>query len=412
MTTWIKIKLDQLGSIVTGKTPSSKFPNHFGKKIPFVTPTDFSLYNKHIFNSGRHLSSEGALALKNKMLPENSIVVTCIGSDMGKVAMNKIPCITNQQINSIIPNQKIIEPDFLYYKLVNEYETLKMLATGGSTMPILNKGDFEKIEIEVPSDLSTQTRIASILSAFDDKIELNRQMNHTLEQMAQALFKKYFVDDIDPENLPEGWRFGELNEEIEIKHGYAFEGKHFSEMETNDVLLTPGNFKIGGGFNYNKFKYFKGDYPKEYILEVRDLIVTMTDLSLGGDTLGYSALVPKISNKRLLHNQRIGKVIFKRNPKLKFYLNWLMRTESYRSFVVGSATGTTVKHTSPTRIAEYKCVFPNDEKLLDFEKFVLPLHQLEISNNLEIESLSKLRDTLLPKLMNGEVSVEQLAATA
>ena len=97
-----------------------------------------------------------------------------------------------------------------------------------------------------------------------------------------------------------------LGDYIHVKHGFAFKGEHFTEEETQDVLVTPGNFVIGGGFQDNKLKYYSGPVPEDYVLHEGDLVVTMTDLSKAGDTLGYPALIPASSERRFLHNQRIG----------------------------------------------------------------------------------------------------------
>ncbi|MCT8778519.1 restriction endonuclease subunit S, partial [Glaesserella parasuis] len=97
-----------------------------------------------------------------------------------------------------------------------------------------------------------------------------------------------------------------LGDFINVKHGFAFKGEFITTKVNNNCLVTPGNFAIGGGFKSDKFKFYTGEIPREYILEENDLIVTMTDLSKEADTLGYSALVPKIENKIMLHNQRIG----------------------------------------------------------------------------------------------------------
>ena len=129
------------------------------------------------------------------------------------------------------------------------------------------------------------------------------------------------------------WKEYSLDELINIKHGYAFKGEFFSEEPTDDILLTPGNFAIGGGFKAQKLKYYNGDFPVDYILDENDVIVTMTDLSKEADTLGFSAKVPAWYGKRFLHNQRIGLVKLKTDDFDKDYLYWLMRTFSYQRFV-------------------------------------------------------------------------------
>lgn len=176
---WKEIKLAEIGTVITGKTPSSKNPDHFGDLVPFVTPTDFKNYHKQIFSAERYLSKKGREGLNRKVLPKNSIIVTCIGSDMGKVAINSVECVTNQQINSIIVNDEKVDANFLYYKMFNISEHLKQLARGGTTMPIVNKGIFEQISIQLPP-LSVQKNIAETLSCLDQKIELNSKLNDNL----------------------------------------------------------------------------------------------------------------------------------------------------------------------------------------------------------------------------------------
>jgi len=147
-----------------------------------------------------------------------------------------------------------------------------------------------------------------------------------------------------------------LGDICDIKHGYAFKGEYFCDAPTEYLLVTPGNFAIGGGFQ-EKPKYYCGLIPQDYLLSKNDLVITMTDLSKQGDTLGYPAFVPK--DKRYLHNQRIGLVKLKTELVSKEYLYWLMRTRDYQRFIVNHATGSTVKHTSPKTILSYEFDFPN-----------------------------------------------------
>lgn len=155
-----------------------------------------------------------------------------------------------------------------------------------------------------------------------------------------------------------GWAEFNLERLVQIKHGFAFKGEFFADEPTNDILLTPGNFSIGGGFKSDKLKYYSGMVPSDYVLKEGDLIVTMTDLSKEADTLGFAAKVPKMDSKRFLHNQRIGLVTLIDDKVDIGFIYWLMRTYSYQRYVAGSATGATVKHTSPTKIRSYKFIAP------------------------------------------------------
>jgi type I restriction enzyme S subunit len=155
------------------------------------------------------------------------------------------------------------------------------------------------------------------------------------------------------------WMEMVLKEAIDIKHGFAFPGENIRDVPRGDILLTPGNFAIGGGFKGDKFKYFDGEVPEEYVLNEGDLIVTMTDLSKQSDTLGYPAFVPESLGPRFLHNQRLGKVRIKEGAELdKIFLFYLLRSAEYRNEILASATGTTVKHTSPGRILTFKADIP------------------------------------------------------
>ena len=173
-----------------------------------------------------------------------------------------------------------------------------------------------------------------------------------------------------------------LGDYISIKHGFAFKGKGISIEDNGIVLVTPGNFAIGGGFKEEKCKFFKGEYSSEYVLSPDDLIVTMTDLSKEMDTLGYSALVP-LSNRTYLHNQRIGLISMNSEEIDKHYLYWFMRTKKYQRIIAGGASGTTIHHTSPNRICNVDVEFPN---ILTQKKIAGILDDIErkVKQNVEV----------------------------
>ncbi len=189
------------------------------------------------------------------------------------------------------------------------------------------------------------------------------------------------------------WKEHTLGDLIDIKHGFAFKGEYISSEPTCDILVTPGNFNIGGGFKHDKYKYYKGEFPPSYILKADDIVVTMTDLSQETDTLGYSAKIPKQKDVHFLHNQRIGLVKFISNDIVKDFAYWLMRTKDYQGFIAGAASGTSIMHTSPTSIKEYKFKLPS---------------QLEQKNIAEV--LSSLDDKI-DLLHRQNKTLEQLAET-
>jgi type I restriction enzyme S subunit len=158
------------------------------------------------------------------------------------------------------------------------------------------------------------------------------------------------------------WKTYRLGDHIHVKHGFAFKGQFFSDEPTENILLTPGNFNIGGGFKSGKLKYYDGEIPEDYILSEGDILITMTDLSKAGDTLGYSAKIPPHSGITYLHNQRLGLVELLNDELDLEYIYWLLRTRRYQYYIVSTATGSTVRHTSPKRIYGYEFDAPSDKE--------------------------------------------------
>lgn len=156
------------------------------------------------------------------------------------------------------------------------------------------------------------------------------------------------------------WKEVRLGDYMSIMHGYAFSGNYITNVKTENVLLTPGNFNVGGGFNNSKFKFYSndGEIPTEYILNKNDIVVTMTDLSKESDTLGYPAKVPLNSNYIYLHNQRLGKVVFNCEGLDKEFLFYLLHSDTYRNEILASSSGTSIKHTAPKRIEAYRFLRP------------------------------------------------------
>ena len=189
------------------------------------------------------------------------------------------------------------------------------------------------------------------------------------------------------------WKETTLGELISVKHGYAFQGEFFSDTPTEYILLTPGNFNIGGGFKDEKFKYYNGFFPEEYILNPGDIIITMTDLSKSGDTLGYSAKIPN-RNKNFLHNQRLGLVQIKSDKADSDFIYWLLRTKNYQKTIVNSASGSTVRHTSPSKIQEYIFNLPPIEEQKIIANILSCLDNKIDNLRRQNETLEKIAQTL------------------
>ena len=196
---WEITTLGSFGKAVTGKTPSTKNSDYWGEEISFITPTDFKYYGKYSTFSDRSLSIAGMEKVKNSVLPKDSILVTCIGSDMGKVAIVQNQCVTNQQINSLIINDPFTL-EYVYQHLKYSYPLLRAIAMGGTTMPIINKTDFENIEIPLPTN-DLIKKFHNITSSFNEKIIQNTNQIKTLENMRDTLLPKLMSKEIRIKDL-------------------------------------------------------------------------------------------------------------------------------------------------------------------------------------------------------------------
>ncbi|WP_047451240.1 restriction endonuclease subunit S [Alistipes sp. ZOR0009] len=204
------------------------------------------------------------------------------------------------------------------------------------------------------------------------------------------------------------WKEYILGDIFKVKHGFAFKGTYITTVQNNKILVTPGNFHIGGGFKSDKFKYLNSDeFPKEYILSPGDIVVTMTDLSKDSDTLGYSAKIPYTNNVHYLHNQRIGLLKFKNNNFEPDFIYWYLRTKEYQAYIVGSASGTSIMHTSPSRIEEFVGLLPSSiDEQRAIASILSSLDDKIVLLNRQNATLEKMAETLFRQWFVEEAKEE------
>ena len=373
---WRTVKIKDIGRVITGKTPSKNNPEDWGNQMPFITPTDYRKYRKKAFLADRNLSKTGIKRLNKKIIPVKSSMVTCIGSDMGKICMNGIPVITNQQINSVIPKHDIIENDFLYYKLVSMYDKLKMYGRDGTAVPIINKESFSNITLFIPP-LPEQEAIAEVLSSLDDKIELLHKQNKTLEDMAQTLFHKWFIEDANPT-----WKKGNLDDVVTF---FDKERIPLSKMQRNNMKqgrLYPyyGAATIMDHIN----KYI---FDGEYILLGEDGTVRTNE---GYPILQYA------TGKFWVNNHTH---IFQAKPPYTNFFIWLYLLRKNIDKIITGAVQPKINQTNLKKLDFPK--FPK-ELINSFNKKMNKVFHKTNSNKTQIQTLETLRDILLPKLITGQ----------
>lgn len=402
---WKTVKLGEIGKVVTGKTPRTSIAENYGGNIPFLTPSD-DMAQKFAPVTNKTLTEQGLREVKNCLIPANSLCVSCIGSDLGKVVMNREPLVTNQQINSIIPHEDV-DAHFVYYAMIEIGKHLNHLSKTSTAVPIINKSTFSNTELAIPS-LETQRRIAAILSSLDDKIENNNRINRNLEAQAQALFKSWFVD-FEPwgGKMPEDWKEYHLTEFAEIISGYSYKGAEL--MPSKDAMATIKNFDRKGYFKLDGYKEIQisGRFKNSQILNLFDVIVAHTDITQQADIIGNPAIIlSKGGYRNIIMSMDLCKVQPTHYAISSAFLYCLLKDNRFKSHALGYVNGTTVLHMSKKALPEYRVFLPNDlSKVQELGDQLQNLYKRYSINLGESARLAVLRDTLLPKLMKGEIEV-------
>ena len=416
-----KIRLSEIGHTITGKTPSSKCPDDFGDQYMFITPSD-NFDSKNISKTQRYLSRKGIEKLASKKLPPKSILVSCIGSAMGKVVMNKTVAITNQQINSIIPNKDKFDNDYIYYLLKNNYSILRTAATGSTALPLLNKTDFDLLEVNIIENLPTQQKIAAVLSALDDKIELNNTINAELEAIAKTLYDYWFVQFEFPNSegkpykssggameynailkreIPKGWEVKTIGDYCKSTGGFAFKSSWWTNE--GEAVIKIKDIQEDYTINLDDLSYVNLSdkiVDDKFKAKPGDVLIAMT-----GATIGKYAIVP-ITEKPLYVNQRVGYFNLGEKPifKLPFFINSLNQSY-FRETVFALASGAAQPNISNEQINNISLLFPEEEFIKMYNSKLYGCYKRILLNLKQNQELAQLRDWLLPMLMNGQVKV-------
>lgn len=309
-----------------------------------------------------------------------------------------------------INDSKTLDSKFLFYCLSNDvFFDYVMAGSKGTKMPRGDKGAIMKYPVLLPS-LPEQKAIAATLSALDDMIELNNQINKTLEEMAQAIFKSWFVDfepfkdgEFEESELgliPKGWRVGCIGDYVKVKSGFAFKS---SWWETSGVPVIKIKEIDNYTINFGDVSYVSEDkaaLAKDFRVNGGDLLIAMT-----GATIGKFAIVPKMPSFAVV-NQRVGKFFLGDNPLEKLgFIYCILKQDNVYKEIVSRGEGSAQPNISPSGIESIKIVLPPERLINEYNQLVMKFFKMIIENTAENALLICLRDTLLPKLMSGEIRV-------
>ncbi|MEM2919059.1 MAG: restriction endonuclease subunit S [Candidatus Altiarchaeota archaeon] len=416
---WEEKKVEAIGDIGGGTTPSTKIKNYWDGNIPWITPKDLANYNYRFIRRGRRNITEKAVEDNSlKIFPPGTVLLTS-RAPIGYVSIAKNQVTTNQGFKNIVPN-KDVNSEFLYYFLIHIGEYLKDIS-GGSTFDELTKEILKDVKISYPP-LVEQSRIATVLSWIDDLIENKKRQNEILEKTAMGIFKSWFID-FEPFNnkefeyneelgkeIPKGWKVKPIGKIAEIRNGLSYSGKEKYEEPIEDgyIFITLNNAIEGGGFK-PVYAWIKSERIKEHhFIEEGDLIIPNTEQTKDERLLGSPGIVffPPNYNGKGVYSHHITKISpFNNQIKNYLYLFLKFTREDSASFHTGTGVlGLDINNFKLNKIV----IFPPEPVLEKFNFLVEPLFQKIIKNQKEIMTLRKIQDTLLPLLVFGKLRVEEI----
>lgn len=371
--------------ITSGGTPLTKRDNYYGGGIPWLRTQEVNFGN--IYSTEKTITELGLKNSSAKIIPKDSVIVAMYGATAGKSAINKIPLATNQACCNLIIDNSKADYRFVYYYLVNSYEKLLSAAVGAAQQNLGSK-QISAMTINLPP-LNQQKKIANILGSLDEKIELNRRMNETLEQLGQALFRHYFVDNPEAKN----WESGRVSDVVRIYSGFAFKSKDF-DVDGRYGLVTIKNVQDGSFIKDctdHLSEPLPDKTPEHVHLKSGDIVLSLT---------GNVGRVCAVVGRDYLLNQRVAKLV---GDGSQAYTYFLFRSKIMKGRMVGISKGTAQKNLSPIETGKLKIKIPPTNIMGQFEEIAINLLNMIVSNNEQSQTLTGLRDSLLPKLISGDI---------
>lgn len=396
---WKEVRLGDICTrVCSGGTPKSTNLSYYGGEIPWLNTKEID-FNR-IYSTEKTITDSGLNNSSAKWIVPNTITVAMYGATAGKSCIVKVPMTTNQACCNLTINDEVADYEFVYYSLKNDYTTLASLANGGAQQN-LNAQIIKDYVLKMPS-LADQRRIASILSSLDRKIELNNKINADLEEMAQAIFKNWFVDfepfkdgkfvDSELGMIPEGWKVGTL--------GDITNNKSTKVKERNDVKVlspvTSGELVLSE--EYFTKQVFSSSIAKYKIVNKGDFAYNPARVnigSIGRNEFDFDGCVSPVY------------VVFSVLDGYENYFDLFRKTDFFKDSVASLAIGGVRQSLSYDDLSLIETIIPSKNIVEKFNNLYNQMKKTIKANKLENSRLSLLRDTLLPRLISGEIEVPE-----
>ncbi len=408
MSEWREIELGDVVEFQNGFAFKSKDFIDLGTpviKIKNVKP------NKIILDSLSYVSDRVAQGKESYLIKPNDILITMSGnradgspdSWVGKSAMFKLKgkFLLNQRV-SIIRVKNGVNDKFIAYCLSSWDSQLFFIHNANSSGGQANIAPdlVKSMQLTLPP-LKEQKAIAYILSSLDDKIDLLHSQNQTLEAMAETLFRQWFVEEASEE-----WAWREVGEFVEVLRGLSYKGSGLSDRASGVPMHNLNSVYEGGGYKREGIKYYSGAYKEHHMVRPGEVIVTNTEQGHDMLLIGYPAIIPDFFGEEGIFSQHIYKLVPKNDHLSNLFVYYLVKTHDVREQITGATNGSTVNMLPKDGIEWAKFKLPSKERIDEFTEVALRLRYRIENNHKQIKTLESFRNTLLPKLINGEVRVQ------
>lgn len=404
---WTSCKIGDLGKIYSGGTPSTKVKEYWDGNLNWLSSGETR--NTYIYSTDKFITKKGADNSSTKLANKGDIVIASAGQGFtrGQSSMVMIDTYVNQSVIVIHPNEKV-NNFYLLYNLKFRYPELRQLSDHASTRGSLTTKIIKGLNINLPS-LETQNKVSEIIKQFDRKIEVCKLLNRNLQNLIKILYKEYF-ESFELNNVPDDWELVNIGSIIDIYNGYSYKGTELQESDCG--MVTIKNFNRDGSFRIDGFKeiVYSNKIKKHHFINENDVLISCTDVTQDADIIGNCIMVlDKQNYDELIMSMDLVKIESKIPEINNFLLASIFKSYNFKKHILGYVNGTTVLHLDKKGIKKFKIALPKDLSELKniSERFELIYAEIQC-NQKEINKLTNLRDTLLPKLMSGEIDVSQI----
>lgn len=398
----MKYRLCEIVDITMGQSPKSEFYNTEKKGLPFLQGNRTFGFKYPTFDTYTTVMTKFAKA---------GDVIMSVRAPVGELNITPVDMCLGRGVCSL--RMKNGNQSFLFY-MMKYYVSHLIKKENGTVFGSVNRDDINGLEVDIPDDIEEQKKIARFLEMIDDKIELNNEINKNLEEQAQAILTSFFIDFSQfGGTVPDDWKQGTLQDIANFSNGYAFKSKELlNTSEPNCYqVFKQGHINRGGGFNSSGTKSWypisKSSALSKYVLHKGDVLMAMTDMKDNVAILGNTALMAV--DDQYIVNQRVGLLRSNGYKSTSYaYIYLLTNSLNFLKDLRSRANSGVQVNLSSSEIKDSSVWIANDEVNEEFNALTEPLLSMIMTNDIENQKLIDLRDTLLPKLMSGELDVSNL----